>query len=296
MIVDDFGFNCTNKQHVDELFKILSQWYVIKMDWEGKSFGGITLKWNYEGEQWVELSLPGYIDKVLARFRHPLPKRPQYSPHPAPPTKFTQTTPAPPSHDESSCLDEKGIKIIQKICGSILWYMRSCDTTTTKALNAIRHKQSRATKKTKIWLNWLLDYLATHPEAKIRYWQSDMRLLIHSDASFLVEWDTKSNYGGYFYLGWNQNDGDPQKIKGAANVSALLLPLVAISVAEAELGGTFYNAKRGKVLRLTLEEMGWRQVPTTIFVDNQTASGICNSTIKHQLSRSMNVQYFWLID
>ena len=102
----------------------------------------------------------------------------------------------------------------------------------------------------------MLDYLTTHPNAKIRYWQSDMRLVIHSDTSFLTEWDAKSNYGGYFYLGWHQSDDEPQKINGAVDVSASLLPLVAISVAEAELGGTFYNAKKGKVLRLALEEMG----------------------------------------
>ena len=111
-----------------------------------------------------------------------------------------------------------------------------------------------------------------------------------------MEWDSKSNYGGYFYLGWNQNDNEPQKSNGAINVSASLLPLVAISVAEAELRGTFYNAKKGKILRLTLEEMGWKQGPTTIFVNNNMASGICNSTIKQQQSRAMNGQYCWLID
>ena len=131
--------------------------------------------------------------------------------------------------------------------------MRACDIMTTKALNAIGREQSIATETTKMWSDWLLDYLVTHPDAKIRYWQSDIRLLIQSDASFLVEWDAKSNYGGYFYLGWNQNDDDPQKINGAVDVSTSLLPLVVISVAESELGGKFYNAKKGKVLRLTLE-------------------------------------------
>ena len=123
-----------------------------------------------------------------------------------------------------------------------------------------------------------------------------MRLIIHSDASFLVERDAKINYGGYFYLRWNQNNNKPQQINGAVDVSASLLPLFAISVAESELGGKFYNAKKGKILRLVLEEMGWKQVPTTIFVDNNTASGICNSTIKRQRSQAMNGQYFWLID
>ena len=73
-----------------------------------------------------------------------------------------------------------------------------------------------------------------------------------------MEWDAKINYGGYFYLRWNQNYNEPQKINGSVDVSASLLPLISISVAEAELGGTFYNAEKGKVLRLTLEEMGWK--------------------------------------
>ena len=42
--------------------------------------------------------------------------------------------------------------------------------------------------------------------------------------------------------------------------------------------------------------MGFKQGPTTIFVDNNSASGICKNTIKRQLLRSMNGQYFWLID
>ena len=71
--------------------------------------------------------------------------------------------------------------------------MRACDITTTKALNAIGRKQEKATETTRMWENWLLDYLVIHPNAKIRYWKSDMRLIIHSDASFLVEWDAKSN-------------------------------------------------------------------------------------------------------
>ena len=33
LIVDEFGFKYTNKRHVDKLLKIMSQWYVMKMDW-----------------------------------------------------------------------------------------------------------------------------------------------------------------------------------------------------------------------------------------------------------------------
>ena len=70
-----------------------------------------------------------------------------------------------------------------------------------------------------------------------------MRLLIQSDASFLVEWYGKSKCGGLFYLGWNQRDEEEQNINGAIEVRASILPLVVISVAEAKKGGAFYNGK-----------------------------------------------------
>ena len=144
----------------------MGKWYTMKKYWQGKSFGGITLEWNYQNESWVELSLPGYIKKCLHRFGHPHPRRPQDSPHPAPMAKFTRMTPSPPSPDNAPKLDEKGIKCIQQICGSILWYMRSEDVTTCKALNAIGREKSKATETTRHWKNWLLDYLETHPNGK----------------------------------------------------------------------------------------------------------------------------------
>ena len=151
LIVNDFGFKYTDKKHIDEFLKIMAKWYIVKMDWLGTSFGGITLKWNYVGERWVELSLPGYIENLLIRFKHPCPKQPQDSPHPAPPTKCTRVMPAPPPPDEAPCLDEKGLRRMKQICGSILWYMRACDVTATKGLNSIGRKQSKATEITKMW-------------------------------------------------------------------------------------------------------------------------------------------------
>ena len=62
------------------------------------------------------------------------------------------------------------------------------------------------------------------------------------------------------------------------------------------MGGAFYNGKKGKVFHLALDEMGFNQGPTKIFVDNNTMSGICKNTIKRQRSRSMNCQYFRLIN
>ena len=165
--MDDFGIKYTDKKDIEELLSIMSKWYRTKTDWKGSSFGGITLEWNYQGERWVELSLPEYIKKVLHQFSHQTPARPQDSPHPAPVAKFSRATPKPPTPADAPRLDKTGVRKIQRINGCCLWYMWACNSTTCKALNAIGHKQANATTQTNHWALWLLDYLATHPDGNV---------------------------------------------------------------------------------------------------------------------------------
>ena len=58
----------------------------------------------------------------------------------------------------------------------------------------------------------------------------------------------------------------------------------------------FINAKEGKIIRMTLEEMGHKQPPTPMHYDNITATGIANDTVKKQRSRSMELRFFWITD
>ena len=51
------------------------------------------------------------------------------------------------------------------------------------ALGSIAAQQSNVTEKTYADTLWLINYSATHPNAKIRYTEIDMILYIHSDAS-----------------------------------------------------------------------------------------------------------------
>ena len=55
------------------------------------------------------------------------------------------------------------------------------------ALGSIAAQQSKDKEKTYADTLWLLNYAATHPNAKIRYTASDTILYIHSDASYLYE-------------------------------------------------------------------------------------------------------------
>ena len=94
---------------------------------------------------------------------------------------------------------------------------------------------------------------------------------------------------------WVYKQGRPIFLNGNIMITCAILKLVAASAAEAELGALFLNAQEAKVIRLILRELGHPQPPTPIHVDNTTAVGIVNNTIKRQRSRAMEMRYFWLL-
>jgi hypothetical protein len=102
----------------------------------------------------------------------------------------------------------------------------------------------------------------------------------HSDASYLSAGKGRSRAGGYFFLGSMSEDRKSMKLNGNIHITCAILKLVAASAAEAELGSLFLNTREAKIIRLILHELGHPQPPTPIHVDNTTAVGIVNSTIK----------------
>jgi hypothetical protein len=54
--------------------------------------------------------------------------------------------------------------------------------TILLALNASAGAQAVPTKKTLKRVHQLLDYMATNPNAIVRFWASDMVLNVHTDA------------------------------------------------------------------------------------------------------------------
>jgi hypothetical protein len=73
--------------------------------------------------------------------------------------------------------------------------------TIPEALSELSQQQMNATEQTMICCQQFLDYMATHPDAKIRYYASDMILNLHSDASYLSVTGACSKAAGIFFLG-----------------------------------------------------------------------------------------------
>ena len=160
--------------------------YELTVDWTGNLYCGISLDWDYVN-RWVDISMPGYIEKKMQEYDHVVPtqfQRCQYSPEPK---QFGSKAQTSLPTNESPKLDAKDIKRIQQIVGSILYYARAVDMTVLAALSTITINQMKATQQMMDRCIQLLDYLASNLYAKVRFLASDMVMNIHLDASYLSE-------------------------------------------------------------------------------------------------------------
>jgi hypothetical protein len=80
LVVDDFGIRYTNCADADNLMQLLKQKYKISEDWTGARYIGLTLDWDYFNHT-VNISMPGHIERMLQRFHHQAPAKPEDSPH-----------------------------------------------------------------------------------------------------------------------------------------------------------------------------------------------------------------------
>jgi hypothetical protein len=71
---------------------------------------------------------------------------------------------------------------------------------------------------------------------------------------------------------------------------------VVSSAAEAELAALFHNGKEANPICITLQELGHKQPPTPIQMDNSTATGIANDSIKQKQSKAIDMRFYWIRD
>ena len=121
-------------------------------------------------------------------------------------------------------------------------YGRAIDITILKALNTLATQQAKPTITTEKNVKQFLDYCATHPDTKIRYFASDMILQIHSNASNMNETKARSTVGGHYFLGKPIIENKPILLNSAI-YSLCKVTGVAASAAELELGSLFLDTQ-----------------------------------------------------
>ena len=92
----------------------------------------------------------------------------------------------------------------------------------------------------------LLDYAATHTDAAVTYWSSNMVLAAHSDASYLLETKSRSRAGGHFFM---SSDIVVPKNNDAVHTITQIIKTVMSSAAEVELGALYINCREAILAR-----------------------------------------------
>ena len=113
--MDDFGVKYVGKEHADHLIMALKKNYEISIDEEGTKYCGLTLDWDYETRQ-VHLSMPGYVEKALQRFKHDPPKKSQDQPHQHVMPTYGAKVQYAQAEDQSRPLDKEEKKFVQQVC------------------------------------------------------------------------------------------------------------------------------------------------------------------------------------
>jgi hypothetical protein len=98
----------------------------------------------------------------LQEYNHVQLKRIQTCPYTLAPKQFGTEAQHPLPLDSPPLPDKKGIKQVQEIVGSILYYAQAVNMTVLMALSTIAINQTKATSKTMAKCKQLLDYLAYH--------------------------------------------------------------------------------------------------------------------------------------
>ena len=296
LVVDDFGVRYTSRTDADHLISTLETAYQVSTDWTGSRYCGLTLQWDYEART-CDVSMPGYIERALLRFQHPVPTKPEHSPHPWQKPNYGAKKQFAILPDDTTALDTTDKRRILEVLGTLLFYARAIDSTLLTAIGELATEQSEGTQTTMEKLSQLLNYCATHPNATVRFTASDMILAVESDASYLSVVKARSRAAGYFYLTTPPaNPTAALKPNGAVHVLCHIMREVLSSAAEAELGALFHNGKEACPLRIALEEMGHPQPATPMATDNNTASGIATDTVKQKRSKAIDMRFYWIRD
>jgi hypothetical protein len=193
--------------------------------------------------------------------------------------------------DDSVPLDKLGKKFIQEVTGVFLFLARAVDATMLTPLSALASEQATPTEKTMQDCLQFLDYAASQDEAIVTYRASDMKLAIHSDASYLSEPKARSRAGGHMFMAGSEEI--PINNGAVLNISQIIKAVMS-SAAEAELGALFINAKTAVSIRQTLEEMGHPQPRTPIQTDNSTAHALLTNRILPKALKAMDMRFNWL--
>ena len=216
------------------------------------------------------------------------PKRPVDAPHKWTAPVYGRNQQLAPQDDISPLLAPAEVGKLQSCTGSLLFYSRAVDPCMLVALNEIATQQAKPTEATRNKLCHLLDYVAKHPNAVIRYHKSDMVLHVDSDAAYLVLPEARSRMASHYFLSSDPTVTRTVLPNGPILTECCTIKHVVASSAEAETSALFHNAQTALPIRYLLQQIGHPQPPTPFKTDNKTANAFVHQEMRHKKSKAWN--------
>jgi hypothetical protein len=164
--------------------------------------------------------------------------------------------------------DKAGKKFIQEVTGVFLYLAQADNLMMLTALSANASKQAAPTEKTMQKCLQFLDYTASQKVAIVTYRVSNTRLVIHSNALYLLEPKARSRAGGHMFMAGKEDI--PINNGAVLNISRIIKSVMS-SATEAKLGALFIDTKTAVSMQHTPEEMGHPQTRIPIQTNNLTA-------------------------
>ncbi len=293
LVVDDFLIKYKGRVNVDHLLNSLKELYKITTDFsrDKLKYVGITLHHN-RTKRHIDLSIPGYVTKALKRF-HRTDLKGADSPIIYVPPNYGKHQQEAPIEEPSIPLSAVEIQELQEIVGVFLFYARAVDPTMLTAINKIASRQSKATSLIRKEVDRFLQYASKYPDATMRVHASNMKLVGHSDGSYLSESEARSRAGGILFLG----DCDDNEAPNApVCFLSVIIKTVVTSATATEYAAAFIVGQAAISIINTLADLGYPQTQTEIFCDNLCAVGIANNTFNLKRTKTIDMRYHWIRD
>ena len=292
LVVDDFLIKYTDKAAANHLLAALRELYIVKDDFATtQKYVGITISHNISRKT-INMSMPGYVQKALVRFKR-LQIKGANSPILYVPPKYGRYSQEVYPDSDSTPLSAAQLLELQEIVGVFLFYARAVDPLMITAINKIGSSQADATTNVFAQIDRFIAYASRFPNSSMCIRASDMKLYCHSDASYLSEPNSRSRAGGYLFLGECKPGDTPN---AAIQYFSVIITTVVSSATEAEYAALFMTGQSAISIRHTLEDLGYPQGVTNIVCDNKCAVGIANKTLKQKRSKTIDMRFHWIRD
>jgi hypothetical protein len=238
------------------------------------------------------MSIPGYVKKAMQRFQR-IGLKGADSPIIYVPPNYSKHQQEAPLDEPSTPLTPAETKELQEIVGVFLFYARAVDPTMLTAINKIASRQAKPTSLIKKEVERFLQYANKWPDATMRIHASNMKLVCHSDGSYLSESEARSRAGGILFLG---DCADNEAPNAPICFLSVIIKTVVTSATATEYAAAFIVGQAAISIINTLNDLGYPQNETEIFCDNLCAVGIANNTFNLKRTKTIDMRYHWIRD